>query len=293
MPKAHALQCVILLLSGASRCLATTPFPGQAECGVLERVAAAAAAQPSMRTAALEVLERITEARMAGAATDLEVKVGLRAGLLHDANFEYYSVRSCAVRDIAKLDLPEALTYLESLKKAQFGPDFGRAIWSSAQVALREAQFNRLPDEPARIRFLEDTTSDKSASGWWAVNELCDRGSYQSLPYIRAHVTSAYSSDRDISEAIGFCEERMNVIARNPNTVKALGSVLAVDSGVTNARLLAWAINQLRAIDSLGANAELERFADEVDDLPDGSPLKSELWGVRVQIRGLAPPRRK
>jgi len=62
---------------------------------------------------------------------------------------------------------------------------------------------------------------------------------------------------------------------------------------VTNAQLLAWAINQLRAIDSLGANAEVERFADEIDDLPDESPLKSELWGRRVQIRGLAPPRRK
>jgi hypothetical protein len=283
----------MLLVAAALGCGATTPYPGQAECGVLDRVVEAAAANPSMRPAALEIFERIAEERMVAAAVDIETKVGFRAGELHISNYRAYEVRSCALRDIAKLDMPEALAYLESLKREQFDDRrFGRQVWSSAEIALREAQLNRLPDESAQVRFLENTTAEKTAA-WWAVQELCNRGSYQSLPFIRQHITTRVIVSQNVDRDIRFCQQRMDLISRDPDRVKALASLLSVRSGLIDSELLGWAINQLRDMNSPRADAELDRFADEIDDLPDGSSRKNELWGRRVQIRGMLPPPRR
>ena len=40
------------------------------------------------------------------------------------------------------------------------------------------------------------------------------------------------------------------------------------------------------------SEAELERYADEIDALPDISPLLATLWGTRLALRD-GPPRRK
>jgi hypothetical protein len=293
-----AIRYTTLAVATVLRCGATSLMPGTAECWVLNDVVASAAANPSVRPAALEIFERIADLRMDTVGGDLETKVGLRPGILHHPNFQANEVRSCALRDIAKLDMPEALAYLQSLKKEQFKEQFNDGgfspdVWKSAQIALREAQLNRLPDEPAKIRFLEDTTTDTRGVAWWAVQELCDRGVYQALPFIEAHVTKVYSLPNDIEHAIRFCRQRMDVVSRGPDRVKALGSLLTVRAGMTDSEVLGWAINQLRDMRSKRAAAELDRFADEIEDLPDGSPLKSELWGERVSIRGMAPPRRK
>jgi hypothetical protein len=285
---------MMLLAVTALPCGATEFAPGQVECWALDRVVAAASANPSMRPAALEIFERMAERRMSAAGTDLETKVGLQAGELRHPNFEYFTVRSCALRDIAKLDMPEALAYLGALKKEQFEDGaFGRQVWSSAEIALKEAQFNRLPDEPAKIRFLEDTAKETRGAASWAVQELCERGAYQALPFIRAYFTKAYSLQDVYHHAISFCQQRMDVVSQNQDRVKALATVLTVRPGMTDSEILGWAINQLRGMGSPRATAELDRFADEIDNLPDGSPLKNELWGERVNIRGMLAPKRR
>jgi hypothetical protein len=282
---------MMLLAAAALSSTATSPFPGTAECGVLERLGAAAVANPVIRSAALEIFERIAEERMATADADLEVRAGLTAGHLRIANYHYYTVRSCALRAIARLDMPEALAYLASLQRAQFDDGgFGGQVWSSAQIALREAQFNRLPDESAKIRFLEDTTAEtRSAAAWWAVDELCNRGVYQALPFIRAYLTKVNPLPRGIEHRMTFCQQRMDVISRDPDRINALASVLIVRNLGGDSDLVGWAIGQLREMHSARAEGEVVRFADEIDDLPDDSPLKSELWSGRVQIRGMGP----
>jgi hypothetical protein len=165
-------------------------------------------------------------------------------------------------------------------------------MWSSAQIALREAELIRIPDEPARVRFLEDTTGEKTAAASWAVEELCNRGSRQSLPSIRESILRRDPTSRGADE-ITFCEARMDIIARDPDRAKALGSFLSVSSGVTDHHLLGWTINQLRALGSPEAEAQVQRYADEIESLPDDSPLRRALWGERVGIRGMGPTERR
>jgi hypothetical protein len=279
----------VLLAMTATTCLATSLAPFYVECSVVDRVSALAKVGLQESSVALEILERIVEGRMAGSSPDLEVRVGLEAGQLHKPEFKDDTVRSHALREIGSLDLPEALTYLQNLKKHDIEPDSSGRVWSAAQIALRQAQANRIQDEPAKIRFLEDVTSERSAAAWWAVQELCNRGSYRSLGFIREHIRRAYSSPVDFDHAMGFCEARMAVISRDPERAKALGSFLSVSSGVTDLELIGWTISELHKIGSAGADAEVERYAHEIDNLPDGSALKTALWVSRAQIRNLLP----
>jgi len=108
-------------------------------------------------------LERVAEGRMEGGSPDLEVQVGLKSGQLRGPEFRGYELRSYAFRRIGELDLPEALTYLQNLKESDIGPDTSGQIRSAAQIALLQAQVNRIPDQQAKIRFLEEATSGKGA----------------------------------------------------------------------------------------------------------------------------------
>jgi hypothetical protein len=260
---------------------------------LLDRVGAAAKVGLPSRSVALEILERIAEGRMKGASYDLEAQVGLEAGQLHRPEFKVEEVRSYALRRIGELDLPEALVYLQNVKKGDLEPDMSGQMTSAAQIALREAQFNRISDEPAKIRFLEDTTSEKGAAASWAVNELCNRGSYQSLPFIREQIRRTLSLARDVDHANRFCDARMGVVSRDPDRTKALGTLLSVANGVSDSELIGWAINELNDMNSIRADAEVQRYAHEIDSLPDGSTLKTALRGKRVQIRNLLPSRPK
>ena len=144
---------------------------------------------------------------------------------------------------------------------------------------------NRIGDEPAKIRFLEDATGERSSAASWAVEELCNRGSYQSLPFIRKHIRQAYSLKQDLEHENRFCEDRMNVLSRNPDRIRALGSVLRVDSAFTDPELIGWVINELHGMKSARANAELERYLNEIDSLPENSSLKHGLASKRLQVR--------
>jgi hypothetical protein len=249
----------------------------------LDRISEAAKTATPMRLIALEILERVAEGRMEGASPDLEVQVGLKSGQLRGPEFKEYELRSYALRRIGELDLPEALTYLQNLKESDIGPDTSGQIRSAAQIALLQAQVNRIPDQQAKIRFLEEATSGKGAGVHWAVDELCNLGSYQSLPLIRARIHRLLSLPQDIEHETGFCEARIGVVSRDPDRVRALGAVLRVNGGGTDPQLIGWAIGQLQAMRSERADAELERYAKEIDALPD-SPVKREL-ASRLPLR--------
>jgi hypothetical protein len=282
-----------LLAVASWTCAALTPPPFYPQLLLVDRVAAAAKANVPTRSTAFELLVRVAEGRMQAAAPDAEEQVGLERGNLRGSEFKDETVRSHALRKIGELDLPEALDYLQNLKKADIQPDQSGQMWSSAQIALRQAQLNRIPDESGRIRFLEDTTADRGAVGSWAADQLCNMGSRQSLSFVAQYVRRAYSLPRDVDHTLGFCEARIEVVGRDPDRAKALVSILHVVSGVTDSELLGWAISELRAMHSPRAEAEVQRYADEIEGLPDGSQLKNALWIIRVDIRGMAPPKRK
>ena len=286
-----------IALIGITACIATTPRPFYVQCALVDRIADAAKAGPSeAKLVVLEILERVAEGRMDTANPDLETPFGLRPGQLRGPEFKEKTVRAEALQKIAELDVPEALAFLQNLTGPDFATHSGQ-LWPDAQVALHRALLKRIPDEASQVRFLEDTART-SVAYLWAVDELCDRGSQGSLPVVRASIRR-HDSTRRGEQRIAFCEARMDIVSRNPDRIAALGSFLnaravPAESQVSpENRLVPWAILQLRSMKSPRAHAELERFADEIDDLPEGSPQKEALWGYRVTIRGAAPQRKR
>ena len=81
----------------------------------------------------------------------------------------------------------------------------------------------------------------------------------------------------------------MQVVSRDPDRVKALGSVLTLDNPGSD-RLIRWAVAQLDSMHTPRADAELDRFAIELGKLREGSPeyqrfglVRAELYDVRAR----------
>lgn len=233
-------QKELIVIAAASICMASFPF--SFEWSLVDRVAAVANAEGPARAVGLQILELIAEGRMAGANPGLEASVGLKPGQLRGPEFRDESVRSHALLKIGELDVPEALAYLQNLKAEDIAPDTSGLMRSSLHIALHQAQLNRIPDESSKIRFLENTTSEKSDAAWWAVEQLCNRGSRESLAFIRESIWRRNPTPTGTAQ-IAFCEARIDVISRDPDRVKALASVLSVTNGVTDPELLGWAIS--------------------------------------------------
>ena len=277
------------MVAAATICSGTTPLPGTPECMIVDRVAALAGRTDPGAAGALEVLKRIGEGRAMDLSPDTESRLGLEPGRLHQAAFRIHEVRVCAIHRIGALADDEALNYLKNLKQSDMEPDQTGYVWTAVQIAVREAELNRLPNEASRVLFLEDVTKDRSAAAWWAVQELCNRGSVPSLGYIRESLARDYAGSPEYDRQMKFCEARISIIQRDPNRLKAIASVLTVAGGSTDQQVLGWAINQLHDMDSPAADAEINRYAREIDNLPAGSPMKAALAWERLQIRNLPP----
>ena len=276
----------LILLAIASLGTATSLPPFFLECSLLDRVGDAARPGLPTQPTALETLERVAEGRMDSASPDLEVQVGLKAGQLRGQGFRDPTVRAHAFRVIGKLDSPDALSYLENVRKTDIAADEPGQIWIAVQVALHEARLIRVPDADGQIKLLEDTMKTSIAASW-AMTELCNRGSEQSLPAVRAYVHKYNPTPRG-EEEIAFCEARMNVISRSPDRVRALASLLKASNGPQEYELIAWAISQLQAMKSQSADAELSRYLDEICNLPSKASLKPEWVSIRMHL-GDAP----
>jgi hypothetical protein len=279
---------------------ATTPLPYASQCELMGRLSAAAVSQTGKRALALELLERVADGRTDQIGVESEVQVDVPMGTLRQTIFAEPTVRACALRKIGETGLPEAEEFLANLKQADIGTDSGQQIWPAAQVALRDARLRRV-DPQSRISFLESVLMEphdavsNSAIGLWAVQELCDRGSLVSLSGIQKSIRNFWTGQRGEDE-IRFCEARIQVIRRNPDRAKALGSALALDDGVDDTRLRLWAIYQLDAMHSSEADAELGRFANDIRNLPMQSPARQRLSVVEgslqeIQNRRAARPK--
>jgi hypothetical protein len=246
-------------------CFATSLPPFAGECALLDRVSEAARPQSPTAGAVLKILELVALGRMDSADAQLETRIGLKAGQLRGSDFRSETVREHALRKIADIDLPQALDFLQGLKKEDLEPDGSARIWPTVSITLHQARLNRIPEPMAKIAFLEDTLSEWNAAVSWAAEELCDRGSYASLPLIRKSIHQRLSTARDAEDQIGFCEARVSLLSRNPDRITALGSFLSVNEGSTDRRLIVWAVNQLYSMKSDRADGELKRYLAELD----------------------------
>jgi hypothetical protein len=194
------------------------------------------------------------------------------------------------------------MTFLESLKASDLAADTTGMVWPAAQIALRDARLRQIPDAGLQVRFLEDSlTGMRDGRGPladWAVNELCDRGSVGSTPVVIQSIRSRGNGLRD-EEELEFCVARIRVVAGNPDPVKALAPILDVQSDSGDAqrglsdprrRLAGWAIDKLNSMQSASADAELDRFARQIEALPEG-PRKAGLAGYHRSILELQAQR--
>ncbi len=287
----------IFIVAVPAVCLATNPPPYAGQCSVLDQILSTARSQSQASTAALELLERVAKGQTAGISSELEVRVGVAPGLFGQKEFGEPEVRACALRRIGESGLPRAVDFLTQFKRSDAGADTSQQVWPAARIALRIALLNRIVDPYAKIEFLEkeatepDDAISNSAVQSWAVNQLCDRGAVGSLSVIQRSIRNRLNGQEDEDE-IRFCEARIDVLSRNPDRIKALATVLNVHNNVPNDRLIRWAIQQLDSLHAPAADAELDRFANEIGRLPEDSPARKRLAGFREEIRLVQAARR-
>jgi hypothetical protein len=185
----------------------------------------------------------------------------------------------------------EALQYLQALTPAQVGNLGSRdshEIWPAVQIALQEAQLLVIQSQNEQVAFLEKAMAGSYDSystakiNLWAADKLCNMGSSSSLPLVEQRLRGFYSR---IGEAeVRFCLERVQVVKSHPDRAKALGSVLNIGTSGSNQRLTTWAIRELGDMKTVGADAELDRFATEIRAI---NPLARNpaLAGFAEQIR--------
>ena len=228
----------------------------------------------SLRGISMQLLRDVAEGHPEKVTPDTATRLGIgpkQLQLLGSAGARDSGVRARAYSAIAQTGLPEALEYLQALTPAQvgdLGPRDRHEAWPAAQIALQEARLMRIKTPQEQATFLENAMAasfDSFSTGkihLWASQKLCDMGSSKSLPQIEKLLRRLWS--RTGEAEIGFCRERIQIIQNNPNRARALGYVLNIGTSAANRRLTQWAIEQLGAMNSKEADAELDRFSAEI-----------------------------
>lgn len=231
---------------------------------MLDRVATHAS-QPLI---AFEVLKQIALGHPERITAEAETQLGFKQGQLHRKEFAADTVREHAFRKIGEIRLPAALHFLRTVTRDDIGPDSSLRISWAAEIALNNALVNEFDDPQGKVQFLEqlleNPRTSSSAVRHWAVNQLCDRGSMISIGVLRkaiSHMVPGPDGERQIQ----FCEARIHVLARHPNRVNAIASVLSTSEA--DEKLIRWAMHQLAALPSAEADAALTRFSKELASL--------------------------
>lgn len=298
MNRASALLLAPIVPSAA---LATSPGPGFAQCALIEQVIQPAALVASTRQSALDVLDRIVTQRAQEISAESEKQLSLQPGQLRQLAFGAAEARVCAARSLGKTGLPEGVALLQSMNPAEAPDDRSQRVWSAIQIALREASLVNLEAGTPRERFLENVLDNHSTPGQvgnWAMEELCDSGALDALSHIRAILTRLNNGERARGEEeAGYCEARMQVVARNPDRAKALatvfGNVTKLESTEAGRRLLAWAAAQLYELHSPSADAEMERLARDLGALQKAFPADTYVSQLADGIREMSAMRKK
>src|SRR6516164_8289941 len=104
-------------------CLASTPDPRAAYCGVLDPLAKLAASQSQNGALALGVLERVALDHADEIGPDAAQKAGLPQFYLQGGHLKPLEAQECAIQKIGETGLPEAVEFLKTLDQADLGPD--------------------------------------------------------------------------------------------------------------------------------------------------------------------------
>ena len=278
----------LVVLGIPALCLASQPDPFSASCAMLNRIAVRAS-QSQTSALALDVLERISLGRTEGIGDEIVAQVGVSPAEFRQTAFNDPTVRGCAFRSLGQTGLTEVVNFLTALKVADVAPDSTQEVWPAAQIALREALLIQAPDAYAKVEFLEKTLESgsdaisNSAVASWAVDQLCDRGSLRSLPVVQSSIRKRDPFQTGLEE-IAFCEARVQVLSRDPNRAKALGSVLQTSASRPDARLITWAVRQLNSLHTAEADRQLENFAAAIGKLPANTSENGDLYQLRREI---------
>jgi hypothetical protein len=275
--------------------------PGGPQCTMLNKIGAMAAAETT-RSAALGVLEQIAKGDNQNIAADWEQQLGLTPADLHHPVYGNVVVRACALRSLGRTGLTEATDFLRNFSLSDAAGDKSQTLWPAAQIALREALLSGITDAGSRAAFLENVLKEphdamsNSSVTHWAVDDLCDSGYSEALPRVRQSIKNRRNGQRDDDE-IAFCEARMQIVARDPDRARALGSVFgsiaSLESTPEGKRLIQRATLQLIPLHSPSADAELERIAGDLAVQAKSFPKDAELADTKKFIDAILAARRK
>jgi hypothetical protein len=285
-------RVAVWLAVSAVVAFATTPAPYAAQCAVTQTLLQRAQSRPDAETLALETLERIALGGAPAISAGEAARLGVPVTDLHARGMEAVPTRACAIRAIGESATEAGLAFLHQLTSADLGPDDSGQLAVAVAIAVHESVLKRITGDAAQTEFLQNAAQEHSPAASWAVEELCDRGAAVSLPYIRQSIRTRNPTPAGEAE-IRFCEDRIAALSRNPDRVKALGPELRATDDPAHDRLIGWAISQLASIGSKQADAELARFAAEVQLVPEWSPSKSLLQMRADQIRRILESRPK
>lgn len=283
--------CIAILILGTTlivRGNSLPPFYG--ECSFIDRVAAAAKSSATRQSQLLEILERFAEGRPQEIEEALTVEFRNPGEDVASYSFRNPTVRAHAMAKIGEIGTPEAIDYLTKVTQEAIGQNDSHEIWRARQIALRRARLAQVTSGVGKIAFLEailvedhDAVSS-SAVDFWAVNELCDRNAQSALPEIQKN-RKKHNPSEDVDEEYTFCRERMQVLSRDPDRLRALESaLLPVRTNVVNVRLIGWCVSQLEQMQTAEADAVLQKYAIELRRAPHDSTVLQSMPSLADQI---------
>lgn len=279
---------ISLLAAGAVVCWGAVE-PNYREGLVIDRLVAGGRANAGLRPLALETLARIARGLPDSVSPEAAAAFGVPAG--NDAFFGAEDVRMHAVLAIGGSGFPEAEAVLASIQLEPNPPAYlPRALLGARQ----RAHYEQLPDAREKESYLAELIR-QGDPGNFAVGEACDSGNSRLLPLFEsATVTSGGITQPMVPpEVMRVCREKIYVLSTNSDRAKALGSVLKVSDQPGDYELMVWAVMELEKMNTPEADAEMKRFAAEVDKLPDpdNDPSHSAALTIRSAMRRLTARR--
>jgi hypothetical protein len=199
-------------------------------------------------------------------------------------------VRAYAVGKIGNIGSVDSIAWLKALRPEDLPGDRSYTVYAAVQIAYRRGLLSREPGPNAQRDFLEDLLqrrSDPWVSGQifhWALAELCNRGSTESM----AIIAQALGKARDTA-GLAECEAMMTIVNSNPDRIQAIGSALdrlvQTHTGTDlDTRLVIWATGQLSRDKSQEAQEALKRFIANAAILP-GDPDSPETGALKALAR--------
>jgi hypothetical protein len=203
---------------------------------------------------AIVTLEAIVEGRFGQVA----VPPDLGLDPIDLTHIESPETRIYAIRALAATGRPEAIAYLDNVK-----PDL--PVFDEAKIILAQTLFRRETDPARQYEFLQQQLlfAKVHAVSIWAATELCDRGNYPSFPAIQETLNRLYGPGPQTEGMIGFCKAKIDILARDPDRVKALATVLRVDENELN--ILSWAKNELLKMNTPEAQKVLQDYVLQIE----------------------------